>query len=128
MKHKHYELIVQWASDPAAYNVEYRWSEDGEWNPCDAPVWDNVEYRLIPRLKMLHLNGVEFPAPERELPRHGCRYFVPAIDYDGYAVTWEMMCNHEHEDRTRLDNGLVHLTREAAEAHARAMLAAKEVD
>lgn len=128
MKHKHYDLIVQWASDPEAWVVEYRFSSREAWNDAgDAPLWyESVEYRLIPKRKMMHLNGVEFPAPEREAPARGTTYWM--CDLLSPAKVFESQWQAMNVDRTALERGLVHLTREAAEAHARAMLAAKEVE
>ena len=127
MKHKHYDLIVQWASDPEAYNVQCRWSSDGDWRPCDAPMWEaKVEYRLIPKRKMWHLNGVEFPAPETEAPKQGAVYWYPTPTSSWSLAAWSIWKGEG--EKSLLRNGLVHLTEEAAEAHARAMLAAKEVE
>jgi len=125
MKHKHYDLIVQWASDPEAWVVE--WSNCGVWCKTKDPCWDaDVKYRLIPKRKMMHLNGVEFPAPEREAPARGARYWMCDLlsPVKVFETQWQAMS----VDRTALERGLVHLTREAAEAHARAMLAAQEVE
>ncbi len=127
MKHKHYDLIVKWASDPDAWTVEaLRW-HDQEWIPMDLPhLYDWMEYRLIPKRKMMHLNGVEFPAPEREAPEDRTHLYVPA-PLEEYLVLPFRWMNYDI-DKILLKRGLVHLTREAAEAHAKAMLAAKEVE
>lgn len=130
MKHKHYDLIVQWASDPEAWVVEYRSVVTGRFIPIgfeSYPEWHpETEYRLIPKRKMMHLNGVEFPAPEREAPARGTTYWM--CDLLSPAKVFESQWQAMNVDRTALERGLVHLTREAAEAHARAMLAAKEVE
>ena len=133
MKHKHYDLIVQWASDPDAYLLEFYDKAKKKWvlfpsGPLRATVgWmEDCEYRLIPKRKMMHLNGVEFPAPEREAPARGTTYWM--CDLLSPAKVFESQWQAMNVDRTALERGLVHLTREAAEAHARAMLAAKEVE
>ena len=126
MKHKHYDLIVQWASDPEAWRVEYEVS-GFRWIDCtESPVWDSrLKLRLIPKRRMMHLNGVEFPAPEKEAPPDGVTAYTPDPHVNSIIdFTWR---DRDYE-RKWLKNGFVHLTREAAEAHARAMLAAKEVE
>lgn len=127
MKHKHYDLIVQWASDPEAWRVEYEVS-GFRWIDCtESPVWDSrLKLRLIPKRRMMHLNGVEFPAPEKEAPEDGTICYLPCVNPIG-SDPFFLVRTSRHLDK-HLKAGLVHLTREAAEAHARAMLAAKEVE
>jgi len=72
------------------------------------------------------LNGVEFPAPEREAPKQGAVYWYPTPTSSWSLAAWSIWKGEG--EKYLLRNGLVHLTEEAAEAHARAMLAAKEVE
>lgn len=128
MKHKHFDLIVQWASDPEAWVVEYRSVVTGRFIPIgfeSYPEWHpETEYRLIPKCGMMHLNGAEFPAPEREAPKAGTTFYTPNPHrIEALPWTWGVA-----DFLDWIPKGLVHLTREAAEAHARAMLAAKEVE
>lgn len=48
MKHKHYDLIVKWASDPHRYIVESYLPRSDEWAAVPSPMWTaGVKYRLI---------------------------------------------------------------------------------
>lgn len=55
MKHRHHDLIVQWAADPSRV-LEYS-STKGIWNRVTgSPKWDeSVEYRLAPRKHVVWL-------------------------------------------------------------------------
>lgn len=68
------------------------------------------------------INGHEYPEPERVEPEKGTNYFVPSIS-NMYCFVGFDWANNGHE-RRMLRRGLVHLTREAAEAHARAIILA----
>jgi hypothetical protein len=123
-------LIVQWASDPILWKPQQRETEADEWQDViGVPMWyGDMYYRLIPRRKMMHLNGMEFPAPEREAPPLFTDYYIPDPTFTLAHLLSSQLTWGKHEGHyRRLKAGVVHLTREAAEAHARAMLNAKEV-
>jgi hypothetical protein len=71
---------------------------------------------------MCSLAGVEFPEPLKAAPRAGSDYFVPNILGGLLGDTWVATV----VDLARLGNGLVHPTREAAEQHSLALLAANK--
>jgi len=130
MKHKHYDLIVKWASDPERWVVEWTFPIDNAWRPVsgDYPPWNpEVDYRLVERRGMMHLNGMEFPAPETEAPAEDAQYFIPHMS-DGVENRLYCVWGGSGYEYRRLRAGLVHLREEAALAHARAMLNAKEVE
>ena len=129
--HKHAALIKQWADDPS--QTVWSWmpsthpdSRPGYWKPCD-PLWiETTHYAVGPRpgnppRKMCVLAGVEFPAPETTAPPNHTRYWSAGADWVRYAMWYS-----DIEDKTRLAGGLVHLTREAAEQHSKALLAANK--
>lgn len=68
------------------------------------------------------INGYEYPEPERFTPPFETLYWYPAITQESkvYTACW----NGGTTDTRLLKRGLVHLTREAAEAHARAIILA----
>lgn len=67
------------------------------------------------------INGVEVPEPLREAPKVGTPYYVPSVLLAGAGQNfWK---NDSH-DRDLLRRGIVHLTREAADAHACALILA----
>ena len=127
MKHKHAELMMQYAQDametPEPWErwemygkVTGSWISLGEcffWRPEN-------QYRRKPKMLSVTLaNGevVSWPAPHRaELDNRDAYYYV---DVDGsvmgekwHGIAW---------DRGTLSNGGVHLTKQAAEQHAVAL-------
>jgi hypothetical protein len=122
--HKHAALIKQWADDPS--QTVWTWVS-ADWYPCQGTIdWytDSV-YAVGPRpaeppKKMCVLAGVKFPAPETEKPKLGANYFVADVRGGYYDCTWD-----DHPvDNKRLQSSTLHLTKEAAQAHANALLAA----
>lgn len=128
--HKHAALIKQWADDPS--QPVWIWTGH-QWEPPlhhECPLWlADVPHALGPKptqppRKMCVLAGVEFPMPETHpLDCHQC-YFVTRVAHIGGVA--EFKWAGDAFDLGRLGDGLVHLTREAAEAHGRALLAANK--
>ena len=124
MKHVHHDMIVAWAADPSRV-VEVE--TDTGWQVINTPVWTaDSEYRFKPaEPKYIVVNGVNVPEPVRELLEDGEKFWVadPSA-YDIYGGWWaskalEIQC---------LSRGLIHLTREAAQAHIDAMLLPSRTD
>lgn len=67
------------------------------------------------------VNNIEVPEPMRDAPSKGTDYFFPSFMV-GSMVTRDMWHGTEL-DFLLLKRGLCHFTREAAAAHAKAMLA-----
>ena len=65
----------------------------------------------------LEINGRTVPMPEREPLKVGTVYYATNLR-GAFSVTW----GDDEHDREMLAKGLVHLTEEAAEAHASALL------
>jgi len=91
-----------------------------EWYDCMVPTAfvDGCKYRVKP--KTILVNGFEVPEPMREAPDDGAKYFIPSINNDcfvGYHNFHGDRC-----DKRWLSRGLVHSTKSAAIAHAKAML------
>lgn len=91
-----------------------------EWSDCNEPTAfvDGCKYRIKP--KTIMVNGFEVPEPMREDLNNFERYFTPSVGSDS-------LCNHhswesDGYDKRHLSRGLIHLTKEAAIAHAKAML------
>jgi len=70
-------------------------------------------------MSFIKINGHKVPAPEREPLDIGTRYFVPHL-WSGGTVSYRW--GGDNDDQNCLKNGLVHLTEEAALAHAEALL------
>lgn len=80
-----------------------------------APEW---EYRRKPRTHTV--NGFEVPGPMRDAPEVGAKFYLPMPSAPDFQAedTWtdSTWCDH------LLERGLVHATKEAAIANAKAML------
>lgn len=91
-----------------------------EWYDCMAPTAfvDGLKYRVKP--KTILVNGFEVPEPMREAPKNGNKYFTHSLMAKEFncGATWE----NDGVDVRMLERGLCHTTKEAAIAHAKAML------
>ena len=120
MNHKHAEYIIAWAH---GVEVEFwnecsdQWADVGEahyWTP-------DWEYRFKP--KMIRCGEMEFPEPMRVAPELDTRFWLATTLEDVLVYRWE----NDAFDQKVLSRGICHLTEEAAEAHARALIALTEV-
>lgn len=92
----------------------------GKWSDCMEPTAfvDGCKYRVKP--KTILVNGFEVPEPMREEPELNDSYFTPQPVAEDmfFTARWT---NHKI-DSIRLSRGICHTTKEAAIAHAKAML------
>ncbi|WP_299314003.1 hypothetical protein [uncultured Halomonas sp.] len=106
-----YKVVVLLGREIRAYREDgkFHWISEG-----------NLDLFLAVPTKSI--NGYEYPDPERVEPEKGTRYWVPShlADENVYASSWY----GTPFDMLMLRRGLIHLTREAAEAHARAIILA----
>ena len=90
---------------------------DGTWEEA-LTFSDLSEYRI--KEKTIMVNSFEVPEPMREKPELDTGYFAPNV------VAMEMYSFSKWEDcsvdKSRLSRGICHKTKEAAIAHAKAML------
>jgi len=96
------------------------------WMPEAMPAWAEVllsEYDAATKPKTVVVNGVEVPEPVREAPDDGA--FVYYVDIAGREMAF-MGSFHSDSgyDKRALSRGLIHRTKDAAESHARALIAA----
>ena len=122
--HIHAEKMEQYAEDaktnPEPWKLwEFYRPSLGEWNPAIGnPMWANdIKYRRKPRT----INSIEVPEPLRVAPAGGTKVWIPSLSCKDkcHARTWRYD-NNQWE--LELERGLVHTTREAAIAHAEALL------
>ena len=135
--HPHAAKMAEYAQDAAIdgeawRNWEFRFREEEQWEGLIMKqAWlPECEYRRKPEpIKMIKVtlqNGkvVEFPEPLRVAPANGTPCFVVStMELGKYGhvrpQTWyDFLC-----DNKWLESGLCHLTHEAAEKHAAALLA-----
>ena len=76
------------------------------------------------RVKPLTINGIDVAEPCRMAPDFGSKYWIASISNSDFVrgCTW----SNDNLDKHWLKRGLVHLTREAAAAHAKALLSFTE--
>lgn len=119
--HKHAAAMMQYAED--AMESETPWERWEVLRGCawygmtDHPIWVAVfEYRRKPRT--ININGHEVPEPVRETLKRGEQYWVADPTS---AISFQRWCDCA-SDRRWLADGLIHLTRKAAQTHVEALL------
>ena len=125
MKHKHAELMMEYAKD--ALETDKPWERwEISW---DMGIWITVggdlnflpdnEYRRKPRT--ININGFEVPEPYRGELKITGSYFTPYLSDPSDPF---MKCDwgDDPEESELLSLGLIHLTKEAAILHAKALL------
>jgi len=127
MKHIHAENMLAYAQDAMETgNPWERWEYLylGNFIGCtDHPRWDtDREYRRKPRT--ININGHEVPEPAREPLKRFQQYYT--VDTWNDKIVDEYSWNDDEADKRLLKRGIIHLTREAAEAHAKALLSFTE--
>ena len=70
--------------------------------------------------KTIFVNGIELPAPMTKAPPNGTNYFV--VDLISTCYYQDEWWFNTVEDQYALNNGLCHLTADAAISHAKAIL------
>ena len=126
MKHKHAELMMEYAKDALETDKPWeRWEHKNqvsdEWRTfthCH-PDWNQDRfYRRKPRT--ININGFEVPEPYRGEMKYGSTYYFPWLEGGkgfGYN-TWQ----GDEIDGDIFKNGALHLTKEAAILHSKALL------
>jgi hypothetical protein len=129
MKHKHAENMIAYAQDAMETECpmerwEFKHVELSEWRDCTStPTWRyDCEYRRKPRT--ININGFEVPKPVREPLQNGKRFYV--ADIFCQEKYWESTWRGYDLHLRALREGIIHLTREAAELHAKALLSFTE--
>lgn len=96
-------------------------------------VYYNTEYAIdenktIIRIKpkTININGIEVPEPAREPLKEEQQYWFVYIDAS--RSQGQSRWDDDPIDYTRLDMGIIHLTKEAAETHAKALLSFTKVN
>ena len=119
-----YAQVLRWIADGEAVEVCGSLPNDFQVFPAEEilrGIANGVQpatYRLKPRT--ISINGHEVPEPMRVAPQIGSRFFLALTAQCILAGehTWQ----GSHASIEWLAKGLCHVTREAAEAHAKALL------
>ena len=123
--HPHAASMLLYAQDAAETDKPWeRWEfkgRDNGFNGClKHPEWhEHYEYRRKP--KTITVNGIEVPEPIREAPKMDEKFFF--VDLSLPTLTAHHPWKDDAYDRAWLKKGLIHSTKEAALAHAKALLA-----
>jgi len=132
MKHNHAENRIAYAQDAMETDKpwerwEFKVKRTGDWaSLIDHPSWNSTEYRRKPRT--ININGHEVPEPVREPLGEGDAYYYVSFGslYTSDGASEARWYEAAGVSRFRLDKGIIHLTREAAEIHAKALLSFAE--
>ncbi|QMT41291.1 hypothetical protein [Neisseria shayeganii] len=124
--HPHAELMAQYAEDAAETDKPWVWWEffiaadeygDDRWVTCNRPItWETQkQYRRKPDI--IKIGKHEFPLPMQTAPTDGTRYWY--VNQYSYGFKSDSMVWTSHNvDSNRLNAGMCHLTKDAAEQHA----------
>lgn len=122
-KHKHYDFIMQWASDPSQ-KVWWKNPSATKWNIfVGTPCWDaDYIYHIgeHPPKRKIMIGDVEIDAPEVSELAHNTEYYLPNIGAP--EMYSESRWHRDDIDAFRLKTGVIHLNKEAAIAHAKALI------
>lgn len=129
--HVHAASMLLYAQDAAESDEPWRgWgfrdSRSSEWQELsEHPSWmTDCDYRRKPPEPVFILiNGFKVPEPMRVAPADGTRYFALHLITECVEHMW----SSDEGDRALLDAGICHLTREATEIHATAVLSFTKV-
>ncbi|ETD72792.1 hypothetical protein V757_02310 [Pelistega indica] len=125
-KHKHAELMMQYAQD--AMETDKPWER---WEVLDditntwrtltcAPFWVyKTAYRR--KIETIKIGNFEFPKPEGKYPEAGAKYYYPALNRD-FLVEFDFW-GWNTLDVTIAESGLLHLSEENARKHAEVLVA-----
>lgn len=129
--HIHAELMAQYAEDARESKRPWeRWEffskTDHTWKTAITHLawFESYKYRRKTGGITITINGREVPEPMREAPDLGGKCYLAAIDteYMFCLLTW----GNGDLERRWLSRGLIHSTKEAAIAHAEALLSFTE--
>jgi hypothetical protein len=106
---------------------EWKKKSDNHWKCFEGdagPGWVNsCEYRRKP--KTIKINGIEVPEPVREKLDRSVEFYMPELNVENLFV--RSFWTEDIKDYLWLQRGIIHLTKEAAILHAKALLSFTEV-
>ncbi|MDE9467530.1 hypothetical protein [Xenorhabdus bovienii] len=128
-KHVHADLMMEYAklaqeTDRPWEHFEVFYYDANRWYSMAGEFCFNVDankkYRIKPRT--IRIGNIDVPEPVREELKHGTVFYYPNL---------RNMCRSRSDnfymgtdfDKSMLQRGLIHLDRESAEIHAKALIA-----
>lgn len=123
MGHIHAELMAQYAEDAKQYDKPWELWQYGDqdgWVDCaNHPSWhpDGIYRR---KLRTIKIGGIEVPEPCKTPLECGQEYFVPLLTTAGASRL--RIWDGDEQDVLALESNLVHLDRESAALHAKALI------
>lgn len=129
MKHKHAYNMLAYAQDAQESDTPWvNWEFDSEklegWRRCTThPEWREFNnYRR--RIKTIRIGAYDVPEPLRIAPARGTPYFYPSFGSENNVNDYTFL--NDMTDNCVLDRGMMHLSHEAAELHAKALISLTE--
>jgi hypothetical protein len=111
MKHRHYDLIIEWANGAEIQSC----LSDGTWVDEVSPCWlYATEYRIKP--KMVKVGRHEWPEPLQEYVPGTLVWSFSFRDTDTQQLAFPSWSVH-----SAVSEGVAHATKEAAEQHRAAL-------
>lgn len=126
--HPYAELMMEYAkiaqtTDKPWTHFEVRQSDSGVWKAIHLPLrFDpHLEYRLKPEPpKTIRIGKYDVPEPVREQLEDGTEYW--GVDLTAEELAWNYKWNSPAFCNLMWRRGLIHLTKEAAVIHAKALI------
>ena len=126
--HPHAGLMMKYAeiaqtTDKPWEHFEVRQNDSYVWEAIYVPIpfYDNMEYRLKPEPpKTIRIGEYDVPEPVREPLEDDKEYW--GVDPMAEELAWKYKWHNALFCNLRLRRGLIHLTKEAAVIHAKALL------
>ncbi len=123
--HIHADSMIQYGYDALTTDRPWELWEvmpvNSEWMPLyDNPAWNTATKYRRKKQKTININGFEVPEPVREPLPYGTEYYTIELCVD--VLRLQYIWNNDRVDARLLKAGIIHLTPEAAELHAKALL------
>lgn len=122
-----FEAIRELPEGAKPEDYEVIWG-NGVWVPLHIELsskmitpFKNLQIRR--KQKMLEINGIKYPEPCREMPPKGTECYCIRLDIEEMISSFTF---GGYIDSRLLERGLVHLTKEAAIQHVKAILGIRE--
>jgi hypothetical protein len=123
MAHKHAEFFIAIANGESMYDWECSLNYDNNYcyaAGCIGSIAQKPDSWKVRRKSKTHVvNGFTVPAPVKIAPSFGTKYCYTAPAVEAFFLS--TFYSEDEFDKAVLNRGLIHLTKEAAIANAKAM-------